>query len=210
MPTLRHALGIARKLEQQRDGYAEDLRSFQDHLAHALGRLEAWGALCGLDLPPAHLHVARIYLSLGALGVVSPKIYYYPEMLFQYPDLFPEGLLEWDEGCTPLPRSYRLKIFLRAYGTSWGLAGAELEAYVKRADEAREDVPEPPLNEHAPLYLNPVPIMQVLEVRFGLSKTEQIAHTDYQQFCKALQQRDGSETAPDPSLEDLWFHETDE
>jgi hypothetical protein len=52
--------------------------------------------------------------------------------------------------------------------------------------------------------------MQVLEARFGLSKTEQIAHTDYQQFCKALQQRDGSETAPDPSLEDLWFHETDE
>jgi hypothetical protein len=52
--------------------------------------------------------------------------------------------------------------------------------------------------------------MQVLEARFGLSKTEQIAHTDCQQFCKALQQRDGSETAPDPSLEDLWFHETDE
>jgi HEAT repeats len=81
---LRQAFRLCWEIEQQPDPSGRRWDSFereywwhylQDHLAYALGQLGAWGAMCSLGLPAAHLRITTIYMTLGALQVNSPKLW---------------------------------------------------------------------------------------------------------------------------------------
>jgi hypothetical protein len=75
-PVLRHALQTVWQLEQQPGpfdgswrGHLEEMHYLQDSLAYALGRLEAWGVLVHLGLPPSHLSLAMQHMILGYLRI---------------------------------------------------------------------------------------------------------------------------------------------
>lgn len=76
IPFLRSLLQTCWHLEQELDptlppydGCREMLNALEDHLAYALGRLQAWGALLGLDLPVERVRIGLLVLLLGALRI---------------------------------------------------------------------------------------------------------------------------------------------
>ena len=76
IPFLRRLLQSCWHLEQEMDptlppyeGCREMLNTLEDHLAYALGRLQAWGALVGLDLPAERVRIGVLVLLLGALRI---------------------------------------------------------------------------------------------------------------------------------------------
>ena len=81
---LCHAFHVCWEIEQQSNLSAEPERVdeykhwwhfFEDHLAYALGQLEAWGAISTLGLSTAHIRVAIIFTVLGSLHIDTQKIF---------------------------------------------------------------------------------------------------------------------------------------
>ena len=56
-------------------GFGATWHQLEDDLAYALGQLEAWDALDGLDLPPVHFQLARMFLVFGSLQVNLRYLY---------------------------------------------------------------------------------------------------------------------------------------
>lgn len=78
IPSLCLALQKCWEIEQQGSvlgGSAELWHNLEDDLAYALGQLEAWDALNGLELPPTGFQLARMYLVFGYLGIDTRTIY---------------------------------------------------------------------------------------------------------------------------------------
>lgn len=67
-PALRQALIKVWAIEQVEQGKRKQVwHGYQDELVYALGRLEAFGALTGLDIPAARLRLWMITLACGTL-----------------------------------------------------------------------------------------------------------------------------------------------
>lgn len=70
---LHHALQKCWEMEllgQMPRSFSEEWHRFEDELAYALGQLEAWHALDGVEalgLHPAYYKLARLYLVIGSL-----------------------------------------------------------------------------------------------------------------------------------------------
>lgn len=82
IPALRQALRLCWEVEQlprfqgkPSGGSEETWHQLEDDLAYALGQLEAWDALDGLDLPPLHFQLARMFLVFGSLQVNLRYLY---------------------------------------------------------------------------------------------------------------------------------------
>jgi hypothetical protein len=84
IPVLRQALAHCWRIEQlpakqggiPRGGYLKEAwHRLEDELAYALGQLEAWDSLDGLELPPARFKLARMYLVFGSLQVNLRQLY---------------------------------------------------------------------------------------------------------------------------------------
>jgi hypothetical protein len=82
IPILRQALQRCWEIEQLprfQGGvpslfFAQPLHHLEDELAYALGQLEAWDALDGLELPQVGFQLARMYLVFGYLKVDTHSI----------------------------------------------------------------------------------------------------------------------------------------
>lgn len=136
---LKEALQAAWNMEQAWPNYAGPDESgpgiwhfFQDRLAFALGQLVAWDALSSIHLPPFHLHVARIYLVLGALQVNDLWIFYEnsPSTLFRDSPAYLQERATMKRagiGVLPFVEPAPVKQLLAEH---FGLSQAEQEAYL--------------------------------------------------------------------------------
>ena len=112
IPFLRGLLQTCWHLEQEidpmvapSDEFREMLIALEDHLAYALGQLQAWGALLGLDLPVERVRIGLLVLLLGALRIdekAVPIIFSYLNHPIMVDQLFRERAgsyeqLDWEQ-----------------------------------------------------------------------------------------------------------------